>query len=77
MVIPGGVLFWDGGPESALLMLYYAKKVHPELFQDLDLRIEVQEYYKRFYNCNLSNDEADRLLLGLDSKGQRGNLWCI
>ncbi|HSQ43319.1 MAG TPA: ABC transporter substrate-binding protein [Fibrobacteraceae bacterium] len=73
LAMPGGVFFWDGGPECGLLLLYLAKHLHPGLFPDLDLRKEVQAYYRRFYACSLSDTEADQLLQGLDSQGHREN----
>lgn len=69
--IPGGVFFWDGGPESALLLPFLAKKLHPDLFSDLNLPRTVQNYYERFYDCHLSDQETDRMLRGLDSHGNR------
>lgn len=75
--IPAGVFFWDGGSECGLLLLYLAKHLHPELFPDVDLRAEVQRYYRRFYGATLSDREADLLLSGRDPQGRRGNPWGI
>jgi iron complex transport system substrate-binding protein len=75
--IPAGVFYWDGGPESALLLPLLAKALHPELFADLDLRAEVQRYYHRFYRTDLTDAEADLLLRGLGPDGRRENPWKI
>jgi iron complex transport system substrate-binding protein len=60
---PEGVFFWDGSSEGVLLMEFMAKKIHPELFQNLDMKMEIQDYYARFYNYKLTDTEADKILL--------------
>lgn len=59
---PQGVAYWDYGAEGVLLMEYFAKTLHPELFQDLNMTDEVKDYYSRFYHYNLTDDEANRIL---------------
>lgn len=59
---PNGVMFWDYGSENILLLEYIASKLHPELFKDLDMKKEVKEYYKEFFNYELSDDDAERIL---------------
>jgi iron complex transport system substrate-binding protein len=73
-LVPDGVFFWDGGPESMLLMAFIAKKLYPELFTDLDLKKELKEYYQKFYKYTLTNDEAEKLLNGVAPDGTRTNL---
>ncbi len=71
---PEGVFYWDGGPESALLLTeFIAKLLHPDRFADLDMRAEVQEYYARFYRTRLDDAAADRLLRGESPDGSRHN----
>lgn len=77
LLVPAGVFYWDGGPESALLMLFLAKRLHADLFPDLDLAAEVKDYYRRFYGVTLSDHEALLLLSGLDPQGRRVNSWGI
>ena len=62
---PTGVAYWDGGSEGVLFMEFLAKTIHPELFEDLDMVKEVKDYYSRFYNCDLTDDEANRILKAL------------
>jgi len=69
--MPTGVFFWDGGPESVLLMLWVAKTVHPELFADLDLRARVREYYLKFYDIALDDNSIVNLLAGRSADGTR------
>lgn len=59
---PAGVSWWDYGSEGVLFMEFVAKTIHPELFGDLDMTKEVKEYYSRFYNYDLLDDEANRIL---------------
>jgi len=75
--MPAGVFFWDGGTECGLLLLWMAKHLHPGLFADVDLRAEVQRYYRRFYRTELTPAEADLLLAGKDPHGKRSNPWGI
>lgn len=59
---PSGVFNWDYSGESVLLMLYLAKMIHPELFEDLDVRTEISYYYSTFYGYKLSDAEIDLIL---------------
>jgi iron complex transport system substrate-binding protein len=73
-LVPDGVFFWDGGPESMLLMVFIAKKLYPDQFADLDLKNELKEYYLKFYKYALTDDEAEKLLRGVAPDGSRTNL---
>lgn len=70
---PEGVFYWDGGPESVLLMLYVAKLLYPDRFADLDVAAEVKNYYTRFYGYQLSDGEVALLLRGQSPDGRRIN----
>jgi iron complex transport system substrate-binding protein len=59
---PQGVAYWDYGAEGVLLMEYFAKTLHPDLFEDLNMTKEVKDYYSRFYRYNLTDDEANRIM---------------
>jgi iron complex transport system substrate-binding protein len=59
---PDGVMYWDYSSEGVLLMLYLAQKMYPQLFTDLDMIAETRDYYRRFYNYDLSAANAGRLL---------------
>lgn len=45
-----------------LMMEQIAKDLHPDLFEDLDMVAEVKEYFSAFYDYDLSDDEAERVL---------------
>lgn len=59
---PSGVFYWDMGLQKILLLMYVAKTVHPELFADLDMAQEVQEFYQRFYDYPLTYEQAQAIL---------------
>jgi iron complex transport system substrate-binding protein len=62
---PNGVFYWDGGPESILMMLFMAKTLYPKRFADYDFPAEVRGYYQRFYRYHLSDAELARFVRGL------------
>lgn len=68
-VCPDGVMFWDYSSEGVLLMEFLAQKMYPELFADLDMVGETQAYYSKFYNYDLSAEDAQRLLDHLPPAG--------
>ena len=62
---PVGTFNWDRySAESALQILWAAKLIHPELFSDVDLIKETQEFYKTFLHYDLSADDAQRIIAG-------------
>jgi iron complex transport system substrate-binding protein len=61
-ICPDGVMYWDYSSEGVLLMEYLAQKMYPELFADLDMVAETQEYYQTFYGYTLSAENAQRIL---------------
>lgn len=66
---PVGTFQWDRySAEEALQVLWVAKTLYPNLFEDLDLVKKTQEFYKTFLNYDLTSDEAQRIIDGLDPK---------
>ena len=62
---PNGVFPWDRySGEAALQVLWAAKFFNPDLFEDIDMVAETQDFYKTFYCYDLSEDEAQRILNG-------------
>jgi iron complex transport system substrate-binding protein len=59
---PDGIMYWDYSSEGVLLLEYLAKLFHPDKFTDLDMKKEIKEYYSKFYNYKLTDDEAGRIL---------------
>jgi iron complex transport system substrate-binding protein len=71
--LPEGVFYWDGSSEGVLMMEFIAKKIHPDLFQGLDMAKEIKDYYSRFYNYRLTDDETGKILNGLSPDGGKKN----
>ncbi len=59
---PSGVFYWDMGLQKILLLMQVAKILHPDAFPDLDMVKEVKAFYTQFYQYNLTDDEARKLL---------------
>ena len=62
--IPSGVFFMDKGSTNTLVLLWTAKVLHPDLFADIDMIKELQYYYSTFYDYDLSEEEAQKILEG-------------
>lgn len=62
--IPVGISRWGhpGGLETPLAILWTAKKVYPNLFQDIDLKREIIVFYHTFFNLDLDEALIDKIL---------------
>ncbi len=64
---PVGTFLWSRySCEEALQVLWTAQLLHPEKFEDVDMNGEVRKFYKTFYDYDMTEDEARRMLAGLD-----------
>jgi iron complex transport system substrate-binding protein len=64
---PVGTFLWARySCEEALQVLWVAKLLHPDKFEDIDMAKEVQKFYKTFYDFEMSGSDAERMLAGLD-----------
>lgn len=64
---PAGVFSWDRySGEEALQVLWAAKFFNPDKFEDIDMVAKTQEFYKTYYGYDLSKENAERMLVGLD-----------
>ena len=63
---PSGVFYWDMGLQKILLLQYVAKTIHPELFADLDMTVEIQRFYQQFFDYDLTLEEAQQILNRVD-----------
>jgi len=67
-LVPQGILQWDEfGTEAAWQAVWLSKTIYPEKFADVDLKGMVTEFYKTFYNYDLSGQYADDILAGKNS----------
>jgi iron complex transport system substrate-binding protein len=64
--IPVGISRWGhpGGLETPLAILWTAKTVYPELFQDIDMKKEVRAFYRQFFNLSLDDKMLVKILNG-------------
>ncbi len=63
---PQGTLPWDTyGPEQAMMVLWMAKTLYPDRFEDIDLKQEMKDFYERFYGYELSDEYAELMLQGV------------
>lgn len=65
-ICPTGVFFWDSGVQKVLLLMWMAQKLHPAEFSNLDMAKELKAFYTKFFNYNLSNDQAMKILAHLN-----------
>lgn len=60
---PNGVFPWDRySGEEALQVLWAAKKLNPEKFEDVDMAQTTKDFYKTFYGFELTDDQANRII---------------
>ncbi|MFV0425793.1 MAG: ABC transporter substrate-binding protein [Beutenbergiaceae bacterium] len=52
----------DYSTTAFLLMQQIATQMHPDLFGDIDMAQEVQEYFSTFYDYELSDDQTQAIL---------------
>jgi len=62
--IPAGIFFMDKGTTTALMMLWLSTIVQPELFADINIIEEIKYYYREFYEYELSDEYAQKVLEG-------------
>lgn len=62
--IPAGVFFMDKGTTTTLMLLWLAKIVQPELFTDINMIEEIKYYYREFYEYDLTDEQAQKVLDG-------------
>ena len=60
--IPLGIYRWYvTNTDSPLMLLWMAKQHHPELFADIDLDKTVADFYKEFYNLDLTAEDIQSI----------------
>ncbi len=65
--MPNGISRWGhpGSLETPLAVLWTAKILYPDLFNDLNMESETKSFYKEFFNLSLSNDTVSQILSGM------------
>ena len=67
---PTGVFNWDAGIEAPLMVLYAAKLMHPDYFEDLDMAEEIKYFYSHFMGYDMTDEQVDYMLNRLGPDGQ-------
>ena len=64
--MPIGISRWGhpGSIETPLAILWTAKKLYPEHFQDMDMFFETKKFYGDFFRYELTDDMVNRILSG-------------
>ena len=62
--VPAGIFFIDKGSTTTLLVMWMAKMLHPELFEDMNMAEEIKMYYEKFYDYKLTDEQAQNVLNG-------------
>lgn len=76
-LLPLGISRW-GHPysiETPLAMLWTAKTIYPERFNDVDIEQVTQDFYRTFFDYELSADQLLKILSGRGYKEIKGSGW--
>lgn len=55
---------WDYSCQGILQLSIMAKTIHPNLFEDVSIETLIKDYYREFYNYELSDDELAEVYAG-------------
>lgn len=61
---PSGTGPWGYSSEQPLMVLLTAKMLYPEQFEDIDMEAETIAFFKEFYNCDITREQAAEILGG-------------
>ena len=60
---PIGIYRYDApGVETPLMMEWLATMIQPEIFSDIDIKAEIADYYKTYFNIDLSEENLAQIL---------------
>lgn len=74
-LLPLGITRW-GHPfsiETPLAMLWTAKTIYPDRFKDVDIEKETRDFYRTFFNYELSDFQLNKILSGRGYKEIKGS----
>jgi len=63
-VIPSGLGPWLATSEQPLALMWAAKKIYPDKFEDIDIPSEMKYFYRTFCNYEISEAEISETLAG-------------
>lgn len=59
---PLGMYRWfPPSSDTPLSLMWLAKSIQPELFEDMDMDQEIKDYYSRFYNVELTDEDLNAI----------------
>ena len=75
--MPNGVSRW-GHPtnalETPLAILWVAKLLYPDLFEDINMQEEVKYFYSSFYEWDLTDEYIEKILSGEGMRLRKGDV---
>lgn len=73
--IPNGISRWGhpGSIETPLAMLWTSNLLYPQYFEHIDMNKITKDYYRDFFNIELTSDEAAQILKGKNMRELRTN----
>ncbi|WP_312472160.1 ABC transporter substrate-binding protein [Neobacillus sp.] len=73
--LPNGVSRWGhpGGLETPLAILWTAKTLYPDKFEDTNMEEVTAKFYEDFFNYKLTPDLMEKILSGKDMRIPKGN----
>ncbi|WP_373840254.1 ABC transporter substrate-binding protein [Methanospirillum sp.] len=63
-IIPSGIGPWLATSEQPLALMWAAKKIYPEKFEDIDIPSEMKYFYETFCNYEIPDSEISYILGG-------------
>ena len=59
---PLGMYRWyPPASDTPLVLMWMAKQIHPELFEDIDMDQEIRDYYQRFYGIEVTDEMLEAI----------------
>ena len=63
--LPQGIFPWcRTGPEAAIQVIWAGQFLHPELFEDIDMKTVAKDFYKEFYGTDVSDEYIEEIMAG-------------
>jgi iron complex transport system substrate-binding protein len=55
---------WLATSEQPLVLIWAAKTLYPDTFEDVDIPMEMKKFYRTFCNYEIPDSEVDYILSG-------------
>ncbi|MGI5824409.1 MAG: ABC transporter substrate-binding protein [Bacillota bacterium] len=70
----GAYRSYTPGADTPMTLLWMAKTVYPDLFEDIDLNQEVKNYYQEVFGIELSDEQIEKYFNPSSAVGENFNL---